>query len=57
MEDILDVYTRKYDEKSPLVCMDEVPKQLIGEVQVHPFLLPRERLLVTILNINGMELA
>jgi len=34
MEDILDVYTRKYDEKHPLVCFDEVPKQLIGEVRV-----------------------
>ena len=34
MEDILDVYTRKYDEKRPLVCMDEVPKQLIGEVRI-----------------------
>ena len=34
MEDILDVYTRKYNEKRPLVCLDEVPKQLIGEVRV-----------------------
>jgi transposase len=33
MEDILDVYTRKYDKKRPLVCMDEVPRQLIGEVR------------------------
>jgi hypothetical protein len=33
MEDILDVYRRKYDEKRPLVCFDEVPKQLIGEVR------------------------
>ena len=33
MEDILDVYTGKYDEKRILVCMDEVPKQLIGEVR------------------------
>ena len=29
----MDVYTRKYDEKRPLVCFDEVPKQLIGEVR------------------------
>lgn len=29
----MDVYTRKYDEKRPLVCLDEVPKQLIGEVR------------------------
>ena len=27
MEDILDVYTGKYNEKRVLVCMDEVPKQ------------------------------
>jgi len=33
MEDILDVYTRKHDKKRPLVCMDEVPRQLIGEVR------------------------
>jgi len=34
MEDILDVYTGKYNEKRILVCMDEVPKQLIGEVRL-----------------------
>jgi transposase len=34
MEDILDVYTRKYNEKRPLVCLDEVSKQLIGEKRV-----------------------
>jgi transposase len=33
MEDILDVYTRKYDENSILICMDEVPRQLIGETR------------------------
>jgi hypothetical protein len=33
MEDILDVYTRPHDPKRPLVCMDETPKQLIGEVR------------------------
>jgi transposase len=33
MEDILDVYTRKHDKKRPLVCMDEVPRQLAGEVR------------------------
>ena len=30
----MDIYTREYDEKRPLVCIDEVPKQLIGEVRV-----------------------
>jgi transposase len=33
MEDILDVYTRKYDENSILICLDEVPKQLIAETR------------------------
>jgi hypothetical protein len=32
MEDVLDVYHRLYDEKRPLVCLDEASKQLIGEV-------------------------
>ncbi|MHB8841159.1 MAG: IS630 family transposase [Candidatus Aquicultor sp.] len=31
MEDILDVYKRPYDEECPVICMDEVNKQLIGE--------------------------
>jgi transposase len=34
MENILDVYARKYDKKHPLVCMDELSCQLIGEVRV-----------------------
>ena len=33
MEDVLDVYTRPFDPKRPLVCMDEMPRQLIGEVR------------------------
>jgi len=33
MEDILDVYSRKYDEKCILICMDEFPRQLIGETR------------------------
>ena len=33
MEDILDVYTRKHDKKRPLLCMDESPRQLIGEAR------------------------
>jgi hypothetical protein len=28
MEDVLDVYTQERDEKRPLVCMDECPKQI-----------------------------
>jgi len=31
MEDVLDVYHRPYDEKRPLVCIDEASKQLVGE--------------------------
>ena len=34
MEDVLDVYHRPYDEKRPLVCLDESSKQLIGEAVV-----------------------
>ena len=32
MEDVLEVYHRPYDERRPLVCLDEASKQLIGEV-------------------------
>src|SRR5512135_2634164 len=32
MEEVLDVYHRPFDEKRPLVCLDETSKQLIGEV-------------------------
>lgn len=33
MEDILDVYERPYDPGTPVVCMDEKPYQLLGEVR------------------------
>ena len=33
MEDVLAVYTRPYDPLRPLVCMDEVPKQLLTETR------------------------
>lgn len=33
MEDILDVYKRPYDERFPVVCMDESSKQLVKEVR------------------------
>jgi hypothetical protein len=33
MEDVLDVYTRPRDPKRPLVCMDEISTQVIGEVR------------------------
>jgi transposase len=33
MEDVLEVYHRPYDERRPLVCIDEVPVQLVGETR------------------------
>jgi hypothetical protein len=33
MERVLEVYKRPYDESRPVVCMDESPKQLIGETK------------------------
>jgi hypothetical protein len=32
MEDILDLYAQPYDEKYPVICMDEKPYQLLYEV-------------------------
>jgi hypothetical protein len=33
MEDVLDVYSRPYDAKLPVLCMDEQPVQLVEEVK------------------------
>jgi hypothetical protein len=33
MEDVLDLYAQPYDSRFPLVCFDESPYQLIGEVR------------------------
>lgn len=33
MEDILEVYSRPYDEKFPVVCMDEKPLQLLADAR------------------------
>ena len=33
MEKVLDVYKRPFDSRFPVVCMDESPKQLIGETR------------------------
>lgn len=33
MEDVLEVYQRPYDSTRPQVCIDELSKQLIGEVR------------------------
>ena len=33
MENVPEIYKRPYDEKYPVVCMDESPKQMIGETK------------------------
>ena len=33
MEDVLEVYKLPYNEKRPVVCLDETNRQLIGEIQ------------------------
>ena len=33
MEDVIEVYHRPYDERRPLVCIDESSKQLVSEVR------------------------
>jgi len=33
MEDVLSVYKRPYDPRRPQVCVDEISKQLVGEVR------------------------
>jgi len=33
MERVLDVYKKPYDEKNPVICMDESPKQLISSTK------------------------
>ena len=32
MEDVLEVYSRPYDEQQPVVCVDEASKQLVADV-------------------------
>lgn len=34
MEQVLEVYCRPYDARHPVICMDELPKQLIDEVRM-----------------------
>ena len=34
MEDVLDVYTRPHDPARPVVCLDELSKQLVAETRV-----------------------
>jgi hypothetical protein len=35
MEEVLDLYAQPYDSRFPVVCFDESPYQLVGEVR-HP---------------------
>lgn len=44
MEQVLDVYKRPYSRKYPVVCMDESPKQLIGETRVPIMMRPGREL-------------
>jgi hypothetical protein len=32
MEDVLDLYAEAYDQKRPVICFDELPRQLLSEV-------------------------
>lgn len=41
MEDVLEVYSRPYDDKNPVICMDEKPFQLLDE-QIQPISLSEE---------------
>ena len=34
MEDVLDLYAEASDPKRPVICFDESPTQLIGEVRL-----------------------
>lgn len=34
MEDVLEVYHRPYDDRFPVVCMDETSKQLVAETRI-----------------------
>jgi len=33
MEDVLEVYKRPFDESVPVICMDEKPQQLLGDIR------------------------
>ena len=38
MEDVLEIYHLPYNEKRPVICLDELPFQLLGE-KVEPILM------------------
>ena len=33
MEDVLDVYTRPYDPRAPLICLDEISRQVLRDTR------------------------
>lgn len=41
MEDVLEVYSRPYDESRPVICMDEKPFQLLDD-RIEPILLSKD---------------
>jgi hypothetical protein len=41
MEDILDLYEESYDPKSPVICFDERPCQLVDDI-VTPIAMKRK---------------
>jgi transposase len=42
MEDVLDVYAQPYDEKKPVICLDEKPIQLLDDVRPASGIAPGE---------------
>lgn len=42
MEDVLEVYHLPYDSKRPVICLDELPFQLLGE-KVEPLLMKKDK--------------
>jgi hypothetical protein len=54
MEDVLDLYAESPDPNRPVVCFDESPTQLIGEVRT-PIPAKPASLSATIANIGVME--
>src|SRR5262252_8024426 len=54
MEDVLELYAEAPDPKRPIVCFDESPTQLIGEVR-QPILASQVNASVTTTNISATE--
>lgn len=40
MEMVLDIYKRPYDKRFPVICFDEMPRQLIGESRLGEPMIP-----------------